>query len=604
MNPQRRRFLGQLAAGAALAGLAGRGGLRLERAMAAAQTRRHLINVSCWGGVDAQWFHSAFPSSRLESHRGTHGADIAISSDAWGFSPLGAEQLKAYKLSIRHDEQFVTEHPHSPGNYLGYGMTNVFGPDDLRDLLIWKGLAQEGQHGVGNTMLNQGVSSAYAISYTAFVADKLNDDYPRSLPYVAIASAPGNLYLNMNMNRGAQVPVCIPNWDEFRNLTRPLRWDFASGDRRALINAAVNRLTGDLLGVGATLASTRKVIGSFASSFGGAATLATSGYGDSIEFKYVHKQYVLELVAKATSAHKADLRIGARTLGAVTASRGTAVYFAREMDAARRLLQPLPDLAAYLSLKAAAAAAPGDEGLQASLAAMTADYNSRLTDFVTVDLGTSYFFPMLRRVAFQFALAEFLVRNDLAGVVDLGTEVDENADTTGPNLGGDAHGANLSSILTASYTFAAFRLLMSNLRNHILPDGRNLLQATTLVMHTELDREPFLTPALAGPRDANPGTNHGYTTTVFLAGGGVKGGRVVGDMHHGPAHLAAFGDPGRAGYCTPLPIDLATGRPKPLAEGGRLVSTKALFPTIFALFGMRVPEQQVTEFEAVPAIYL
>jgi hypothetical protein len=591
-SQSRRRFLKQVAASAAAAGAAGALGLRPERLMAAAADRRHLINISCWGGVDPFWFHSAFPSSRLESYRSTHGAQIHIGFDARGFSPLSSEQVKDYKLTIRHDENRIIEHPGSPGNYLGHGISSVFSPADLQDILIWKGIGQEGQHGVGNNMINQGVSSQYAISFSAFVAEKLDQDFVRPLPYVAVAGNPSQLFLNTAMNRGAQVPICIPDWDAFKALTRPNPNDISEIDRRDLVNEAVRKLSNEILLAGTTLRASQRAVQSFAGAFSGAALVAGSAMGDSIEFKYLYKQYVLELVAKGLAAHDDNLLVGTnQTLHTMNDSRYPPTLYPQELTTAQNTMVPLPDLAAWLAKKAAAAADPGNSTLQAELAAMRQSYETNLGDFVAI--GGTYF-GILKGVAFQFALANFLIQENLTGVVDLGS----SGDTT-PSLGGDAHGNNLISILVAVFTFAAFRLMLSNLRNHLLPDGRTLLQATTVLMHTELDREPFLTPAQANGGDSFPGTNHGYTTSAFLAGGGVRGGRVIGEMHHGPAHLAAYGE----GYCTSLPIDPNTGRPKPVAEGGRVITVKAIFPTILTLFGMRVPEQQITEFGPLPAVW-
>src|SRR5262249_51961209 len=138
-----------------------------------------------------------------------------------------------------------------------------------------------------------------------------------------------------------------------------------------------------------------------------------------------------------------------------------------------------------------------------------------------------------------------------------------------------------------------------NFRQVPLPQGGSLFDATLMIMHTELDRMPYIEPAPGGSY-SGPGTNHGFSASAILAGYGIRGGTVIGDVHPGP-FLQGFGDP-KAQYMQPLPIDPSTGLPKPLDQGGRVQTVKAIFPTVLGIFGAQVPMEQLTEFSAVQAV--
>jgi hypothetical protein len=580
----RRDFLKRTLSSTATLGMLGGGLLSPKRLFGGTAPRRHLINIVCWGGCDVYWFHGALPSSKLSSYQGQYPNDVGISASPYGFSPLDVDQVRKYKLSIRHDENLIAQHPYDSSHYLGYGMTNVFAPSDYADMLIWKGLVMEGAHGEGNRMINQGVSSSYAISFSGIVAGALYDGYTRPLPYVLVASSPDNLFINYAMNRGAQVPICVQDQTMFSGLTQVDPNDIQATDRRSLMNDAVRKLSSGLLASNSSLAASKKIAQSYGDSFAGAVAVGGSDMGNSVEFRYLYKKFLIEMLNKGVSAHNQNPTLDSIGLAVLNDGRGNSYSYISELTNTLSGLAPLPNLAAYLSKKNAAAAAPGNATLQADLAAMKTTYLAGLTDIDALIYGYA---AQARGLAFNFAMANYLVENDIAGVVDIpGT------------LGGDAHGGNLISILVATFTLAGFRLLMENLRNHILPNGQTLLQATTLIMHTEMDREPQLTPSTPGGGDGVPGTNHGYSTTAILAGGGIRGGTVVGDLHRGPEHLNAYGQ----GWRTPLPIDVHTGKPKPLSDGGRLISTKAIFPTILAAFGVTIPAQQITDYDAVPAV--
>ena len=159
---QRRRFLKN-----ALIGVTGLAGLSSSMvaglSIAASQRRRHLVNIVAQGGWDSYWFHSAIHSQKLRSYANdpVYGPQIQLSENLNGTSQQSSEEAKKIKFTMRFDESSNgMYHPNYPGRHLmGTGMKNVFTSNELRDLLIWKGLGQEGQHGVGNAVIQQGSGS-------------------------------------------------------------------------------------------------------------------------------------------------------------------------------------------------------------------------------------------------------------------------------------------------------------------------------------------------------------------------------------------------------------------------------------------------------------
>lgn len=197
-----------------------------------------------------------------------------------------------------------------------------------------------------------------------------------------------------------------------------------------------------------------------------------------------------------------------------------------------------------------------------------AAYQAELAGLASAHLFASWFPGVVvdsGPLAFRFALAEFLVRHDLAAVVDL------------PGLMMDFHVENDADARVMLANLTALKLLVRRLKAAVLPDGSTALDCTTVVMHTEMERSPTLVPNYGNPRRA--GTQHwDLTTSVLLAGAGIAGGRVVGDF----ARPAGDRFPGfsQAAF-TALPLDLSSGRPK---LGGVTVSVRSLFSTLLRCF--------------------
>lgn len=189
----------------------------------------------------------------------------------------------------------------------------------------------------------------------------------------------------------------------------------------------------------------------------------------------------------------------------------------------------------------------------------------------------------VRNVAFPFALADFLIQYDLSSWVDIGCPV------------GDAHNNNDDHFINLTMAFALTRELIRSLGSVTdVGSGKKLIDLTTIVMKSDFDRDPGLYPYSP---NARPGSDHGDSVSVLLAGGGIRGGRVVGDVKTGPQAL--YGGFTGIQFNHPLPIDLNTGKPN---INGSRITTSAIFPTVLAAFGMVPPPQQTTEAVAIQAV--
>ncbi len=176
-------------------------------------------------------------------------------------------------------------------------------------------------------------------------------------------------------------------------------------------------------------------------------------------------------------------------------------------------------------------------------------------------------------LASRFALAEFLVVHDLAAVVDL------------PTLHTDFHQRVDDECGTMLAIYTGYRVLVRSLRQTEWPagSGKSLLDITTVVMHTEFDRDPLLSgDNLMLNRS---GTGHfDRGGSLLMAGMGVRGGTVVGDFKRSAAGRYTDADYPATAFIpfSALPIDPRTGLPSPT---GRVVTMRAVYPTLLSVFG-------------------
>jgi hypothetical protein len=546
---------------------------------ASGRRRRHLVNLICYGGWDSSWMHNAFSRNALVGVDGAY-----ISSSTSGFEHEHEnDPFKYTQKTSDSTESDLGTHPDGQSR-LGPGMRTVFESDaEYSDFLIWRGLNPAGGHGFGNNLILQGNSSSYAIGYAALISEALAEIDRRPLHYVLMAQDPTSLFTNFAMNKGDQIPICVPGRDQFEELTEVARDDLSDTRLRELLSRTVTTLSEAGLRDQLKRAPSKVSAGSFANSFGSASQIYGSNMLADPLFKWLRKYYLLA-IARAYRRASEDANISGR------ASEWEYSYATRysgilsEIGSLETRLTPLPDLEGFLANPAPHLAAL--EEVNSIWTVIGADnYSPYTPSFVSVrGLETS---------AFNYAMADYLIRSNHTAVIDL------------PGWPGlcDAHGGavgtNLDELLNMIATFALFRAMIRSFKRVPLPEGGTLFDATLIALHTEFDRWPYHNARGYTNAGYNPGTNHADTASVVLAGMGIQGGRVVGRMHEGPKiHGAEFGD----GYLRPLPIDVRTGLPLPVSQGGRVISTLAVMPTIMAAFGVAIPLQQITDWEAIPAV--
>ncbi|MBC7384900.1 MAG: DUF1501 domain-containing protein [Cryobacterium sp.] len=578
-NIDRRTFLRNLGVGFGAAYLAAHGGgdfIRLAKAEGI-RRRRHLINIVIWGGWDSSWYHNPIAVSDLQD-LSQYLDSVVISNSQIGFE--GANFGKAFKMTYRHSDSEGSMHPFSANRqFMGMGMASVFSQNDLSRIAIWKGLRQEGQHGIGNLAMQMGANSSYAVSYTGLVADSIAaNDYVRPLHYMALANAPGDLFLNSAMNSGFQVPICVPDPTQMSRLTQADPNDIQDAGRRAAILSSIEKLSGVAYSGAFRRKSSRGIAEAYSRSFSSALTITGSNLSTDPEYLYCVKRVWMTMTSVSAALFgRADLRTRQSAVG---------VDFYSELNNLASSVSPLPSLSNYRLLKRQVATNPSDSTLAGQLAAERTTLVASLQNIPSSNLSNS-----ILGLATNFGQAAFLVREDHSAVVDLSAWA-----------GGDPHSAYLNGLLQMTWSMAGYREIMRLLSEKATGGGASLLDSTLLVMHTELDREQWHQPGDPFGRVVHAGTNHADSTSLLMAGMGVRGGQIIGAIHRGPKDFASYAGNAGYGYLQPLPIDFSNGMPKPLAEGGRYCSTKAIFPTILKIFGTPIPLQQITDYGAVNAI--
>ncbi len=198
----------------------------------------------------------------------------------------------------------------------------------------------------------------------------------------------------------------------------------------------------------------------------------------------------------------------------------------------------------------------------------------RMKSMTAADLGSNSYDPYvdaLQKIAFRYALAEFAIRKDLAAVIDL------------PMPQTDFHNYWDQDCVQALAVYTCFRKIIRNLKATPLPGaaGSSLLSVTTLMLGTEFDRDKLLWAG--GPGITGSGTgHHEMTKTLLMAGAGVNGGKVVGEIQRGPDGLFAAQFPQSSFQpFDPLPINQATGLADP---SGTFWTARMIFPTVLSIF--------------------
>jgi hypothetical protein len=480
------------------------------------QQRRHLITIMPAG--PAGWDTTSFFSGVNPEINSAILTNPEVTYEALQVSPRWHNRSWSGNTT-----QFGYRHP----NYTGSGESDVWMAPGMsvfpnkmlaEDILIWHGLDwRDGGHEVGTLIMNGGMRTRYAASFSQLVAENLAARVsPLELNYVHIAPPNGSRgALTTNAGNGVRggfgSPIAIPDAGAWRSLTTPSSTDLFQG-KRDLLSGAVNDLASSLAGNELKLKSSKSLFSSFLTYFMGAQSLGTSNFGSDVgEFADLWANYRTEVLADVTS-------------------HGYFQY-----------------------------------------------YKDKYGGGATYDVSG---------ITFRFALAEFLVRKCKAWVVDL------------PGAFVDGHEDNANERIGLLATMACYRRLLAGLKaTETSPgSGKSLLDITTVVMFTEFDRSPYLSFSANGPNN-NPGTGHGVSASVLMAGAGVRGGKVVGGLKQGDAN--GFHKAFSQEFYHPLPIDLSTGRPSP---SGKLAYIENFFPTMCSLMNVSLPAQQQTQDGPIPLV--
>jgi hypothetical protein len=546
------------------------------------------IHITRAGGADGHWAQS---SLYLPDVVGRGDARLAISTSESlpndANTPGFANATWKFCLRAPMSDGMNISSPNSGGatnHSLGAVWKSVFEGKGLgTDYAIVKGMTLEGDHGTGNYALAQGNGSSYAKSHSAIVAGRTATTAPLPLHYILASDSAANLFINTVMNTGYEVPTCIGSMEQFRAMTG----ESLSGSRlsrREMVNRTIASLAGktQLL----VQAPNRSVYDIFGSMFQSSVKVGDSNMAGSIRFLYARKRYmvrmkdaVLRLVATSPEA-KRRLYDQAGGDGIVSALNN--------LGSAGEL--PTAEYATYVSLEnqitnaLAKNAQANVSGLQQSLAESAARLRPMVTDVDDSRFDQNYF-ATIRSAAFSYALADYSITSGLTAVADISAP------------GADAHGANVGAdMLVSTLGLACLRELVDTLKATPLAGGaKSYFDQTLILVSTEFDRDPVL----SGDTGA-PGTAHGPSSSVILAGGRIRGGLVVGDIFNGPAH-ANQGFSGGIGAA--MPINPATGRID-AGAGGRLISQYSVFPTVLGAFGCPIPANQITASPTLSCLFV
>lgn len=515
--------------------------------------RRHFINVgsTARAGWDSYYFHQGMTSADY----------VPIQNSTW------MNSFCTYTL--RYQDTQAQQFGGAGGPSIGQGMCLVLqamasinrsdsffvdAPNfvvNLGDLLIWKGMTSTSAHGIAGRMVQEGALSSYAGSYSSIISCALaqSPDYVRKLHYVQAVGAPGEMSLQSGFITGYGIPINIgdlPTWTAMTSSATA-----APGSYAALMQSATAQIDQILASKSYTIPQTQQTFASYGASYSSYLSVAASNYATSTAFTNILNRYTA-------------------VLNRVLAIVAPQIY------------------------------TPGPSGQNtgnynySGLASATQSFNaSSSNNNLAGRFGGVANIPGYNAVYFQnqifgFALTEFLIKNDLSAVVDT------------PYTVPDCHADMQGGVYSLTVAYILYLELLNGLKSADagMGDGSTVLDHTSVIFQNEFDRESNCSSTVAGPPLQDPGLNHGVVTSVVLAGYGVQLSgipstpRFVGDIMTGRYNNAGFNlAPGPYGpYFNPLPID-SSGNPSP---GGTIYDPQAILPTMCAVFGTQVPQQQFT----------
>lgn len=412
--------------------------------------RRHFINIQGFGGWDSAWHHSPV---LLRDAAGLSEAQLKSSFYGVYDTPRFMDDL-----AMRFDDHFV-----------GIGMSG-FSSTELGDLLIWRGIREDGSHDLGNRNIQNGSLSGYAASYSTLIAHALaqSPDYLRPLHFVQTTNTPAEFRSQFGFFTGPAIPINLASLDNWTRLSATDPADPINTDAlRGLLDGTMTNLMGM---TGQLKAPSRvRYEEDFGTNFNATKEIRNKNYATNPAYDFTptmdrYRSAVVSYIAKV-------------------------LFDTRTAAAAREGLKNFSDL-------------PTAEGA--------------LRDFLT-----RYFGGSLDSLVYPYAVADFLVRYDLSAVVDATARL------------GDFHDDNHRDFLQVMASLACFKELIGSLKaTPVSPtSSQSLFDVTTVMMSTEFDRTIHRYPQNS---NGFPGTNHGVTSSTILTGYGVNSGKIVGARGSGP----------------------------------------------------------------------
>ena len=481
-------------------------------------SRRHLINIHNWGGTDTAWSFSPFLES--DANLIKSGDPVKMFYGYYKGKPGQKFNPEATGNAVRFPDEdaYVWD-----GKVLGPLVPLIFKENELEKMFIWRGVKQEGGHGGGNGILQNGHRSPYAIGFSQLIAHQtaLSPGYPRYLHYVQACSKTGDVYVQNIMYKGAYKSINIQDSNIWKSLTKKHKDDiFLNLNFRSLIENFMQDIS-----IQANskfkIPESKSNTNGFYQSFLSTQEMLSQNYAQNPEWGFdALFQYYKE-----------------------------------------RITEDYINCSQYLPIQMTLAS-ERNLGKYIKVGEPTSESNAKKA------MGSYLDF-----VAFRFALAEFLVVNDLSAVVDIQL------------AGTDHHRNNSRDIHKHIINMSALNTLMKNL-NNVTHQGASLMDKTLITVGTEFDRS--IARGLENPMGPDVGAGHGPTNSFLLAGLGVNGGKVCG--HRMNAKTGDLSHIENVSFGRAVPLDLKTGQP---SNEGHVFSNYSLMPTIAAIFDISIPMQQV-----------
>jgi hypothetical protein len=587
VDPNRRRFLAQSASAATGAAIALAAGKPSWYAWAEAQTQRPcLINLHLPGGWDTNWFHTAFPKrmvsdASLANPNLVAGIPQSLVNPAYGpttgqdpfgrsvdVDDTGSRVTDFYhaRYTERTKSDLLARHPRADGHFLGLGAQHAMGGDFsiLDKVCIWKGIASGGAHTIPNKSMIHGSQSQYAISYSGLIAQALAAKYGKlQLNYVQLTETPAKYGANWAMSQGEQVPINVPDHDALVTLTQRSPQDFQNAGLYDQLNGSVQALGGQIGVNQLGLSRSKSIYNNFMSFFRGALAISSLGaniaplleiwreYAEDgrIKMADMHGRAFIEKISPEVSLPFLDQAYNYHCYTPLTPGL-TLDNASSPMAGPVSDSNYAADQAKINSFKAA---------LTTPFAATSASLN--LPEVAGDRFAPAQLRATIAQYAWKFALTEFLVTRGYSSVVDIAIGMP------------DAHGDNSVELRQSMLIYTMWAKLLRRLQL------AGYLDRTLVTVFSEFDRTAGM---LSEVSKDNRGTGHASTSSVLLAGYGIKQGTVVGDRAYGLSD-------------GPTPIAYQPGR-------NQIVDYQYYFPTIMKIFGVTIPPQQISEGEFVSAV--